>query len=365
VSALIHCLRGDVDGLRRESQHALRVNAQLPQSDRTVWIEINTAMEFAALGLRAEAGKHFSKAHDLAIARKSRHLEAHVNAMSASTLYADGDLAGVRRAIEVAAALRVDSSIVGGHCAAWGMLAGIALGDEAFTERWFEEAGAHAAGTEVEYVAAGYAELLVRRGRGSEARELLRAAIAGGEMRRGIVDTLMAVARFGDPADFARARGLLTAATAATIQVLEHPALALFDAFVAVRAGDAAAGAEHGAEAAAGFRRHRTPLLEAAALEIAGDPEAALGIYRRLGALGHARRIEMDAPARDRLPVSEREAQVARLAANGAGNREIAERLCISLKTVEKHVGAIYRKLGVSSRAQLAAWVLRADSHGR
>jgi len=46
---------------------------------------------------------------------------------------------------------------------------------------------------------------------------------------------------------------------------------------------------------------------------------------------------------------------VARLVADGLTNREIAERLVISVKTTEYHLGNVYTKLGVRGRAQLAA----------
>jgi DNA-binding CsgD family transcriptional regulator len=49
------------------------------------------------------------------------------------------------------------------------------------------------------------------------------------------------------------------------------------------------------------------------------------------------------------------EARVARLAADGATNREIAQELFVTLKTVEMHLSSAYRKLDISSRAQLAA----------
>jgi DNA-binding CsgD family transcriptional regulator len=45
--------------------------------------------------------------------------------------------------------------------------------------------------------------------------------------------------------------------------------------------------------------------------------------------------------------------RVARLAAGGLGNRDIAERLFVTEKTIEGHLGAAYRKLGIASRSQL------------
>jgi DNA-binding CsgD family transcriptional regulator len=54
----------------------------------------------------------------------------------------------------------------------------------------------------------------------------------------------------------------------------------------------------------------------------------------------------------DSLTASERRA--ARLAAEGLSNREIAQRLFVTVKTVEDHLSATYRKLGITSRKQLA-----------
>jgi DNA-binding CsgD family transcriptional regulator len=48
------------------------------------------------------------------------------------------------------------------------------------------------------------------------------------------------------------------------------------------------------------------------------------------------------------------ERRVADLAVDGLANREVAQSLFVSLKTVEAHLSSIYRKLGVSTRWQLA-----------
>jgi DNA-binding NarL/FixJ family response regulator len=49
------------------------------------------------------------------------------------------------------------------------------------------------------------------------------------------------------------------------------------------------------------------------------------------------------------------------LAGAGMRNREIAARLFVSDKTVEANLSRAYRKLGVRSRAQLAAAIARGD----
>jgi DNA-binding NarL/FixJ family response regulator len=52
---------------------------------------------------------------------------------------------------------------------------------------------------------------------------------------------------------------------------------------------------------------------------------------------------------------------VARLVVDRKTNREIAGELFVSLKTVEAHMRSLFRKLGVSSRVQVARAVERAE----
>ena len=67
-------------------------------------------------------------------------------------------------------------------------------------------------------------------------------------------------------------------------------------------------------------------------------------------------------PAPTAGPLTSREEEVARLIAQGLSNKAIAERLVISRRTAEGHVERIIRKLGVTSRAGVASWVVRRDT---
>ncbi|KPF77857.1 hypothetical protein IP88_05220 [alpha proteobacterium AAP81b] len=59
--------------------------------------------------------------------------------------------------------------------------------------------------------------------------------------------------------------------------------------------------------------------------------------------------------ALSRRPLSGRETEVARLAARGLRNKDIAELLALAPSTVKMHMSSIFEKLDVESRAQLAA----------
>ncbi|MGH2796585.1 MAG: LuxR C-terminal-related transcriptional regulator [Thermoleophilaceae bacterium] len=53
--------------------------------------------------------------------------------------------------------------------------------------------------------------------------------------------------------------------------------------------------------------------------------------------------------------LTEREYEVARLVADGATNREVAEALFLSSKTIERHLSNVFKKVGAHNRTQLAA----------
>jgi DNA-binding NarL/FixJ family response regulator len=57
----------------------------------------------------------------------------------------------------------------------------------------------------------------------------------------------------------------------------------------------------------------------------------------------------------------ERERQIVSYVAHGFGNREIADRLCISERTVSTHLVNIYEKLDLHSRGELVVMVRAAD----
>lgn len=56
--------------------------------------------------------------------------------------------------------------------------------------------------------------------------------------------------------------------------------------------------------------------------------------------------------------LSNREAEVAELVTKGLSNKEVANQLFVTEKTVKFHLTNIYKKMNVKSRAQLIVWCL-------
>ena len=187
---------------------------------------------------------------------------------------------------------------------------------------------------------------LAELGRHEEARELAddevhRARSFGAPRAIGVA--LRAQALVGPPAERSDRLSEAIAVLAGSPARLEH-ARALVDRGAALRAA--------GQRTAA-----REPLREALALAFrCGAPHLERRARSELAAIGVRPRTTEYAGA-DALTASER--RIAEFAAAGATNREIAQTLFVTEKTVETHLGHAYRKLDISSRRQLPAVLAR------
>ena len=89
--------------------------------------------------------------------------------------------------------------------------------------------------------------------------------------------------------------------------------------------------------------------------------EAAERELRQLGQHIHRRSQPAQAKGDGIASLTKRELQIARLIVDRRTNREIADELFVSARTVETHVRNIFRKLDADSRVEVARIVKRAD----
>ncbi|GAB3165059.1 LuxR family transcriptional regulator [Microbispora hainanensis] len=270
-----------------------------------------------------------------------------------------------------------------------GLLA-LATGEWEEAVRQFHRAGLDAPEARnvpvVTAAAGGLVDLHLARGALNEAAAEAEAAVA--RLRRkgvwvwgaGLVPpAVAALARVGRMETAAELVDEYAAGIAGRVAPAAHAALDAASGALAaaqLRHADAAAFFARAREAYAAlpqpYAAARAAEGEARARLAIGDDAAATGFreaaesYGRLGATHDAARcrrvlrdIGVDVPLprggrRGAGALSQREREVARLVALGRTNREIADVLFLSTRTVETHVATVLRKLGVRSRTQIA-----------
>ncbi|HUP16158.1 MAG TPA: helix-turn-helix transcriptional regulator [Acidimicrobiia bacterium] len=196
---------------------------------------------------------------------------------------------------------------------------------------------------------------LVAADRPEDARRVLRAGIEQtlvSEEWGMTLPLLHDLARFGDPAGamatlarigavdgaFPRARRTHILGLAQRDPAILEDAAKLFETIGADLIG---------AEAASDSGRARAR---------AGDPRRATRMQQRsrqLVALCQGARSPALLGPDSLVPLTGREREVASLAITGMGNKEIAERLFVSVRTVDNYLQHIHEKLGVNSKAEL------------
>jgi DNA-binding CsgD family transcriptional regulator len=237
------------------------------------------------------------------------------------------------------------------------------LGDAALARRLLDggKIGHHCAVFEPEWLLAEAWQAVAEDHTAQAIDRALRAAtVAGGMGQRAVeAQALHAVVRLG------RAGEVVGRLRQLAGQV-EGPLVVAYSAHAEAAAANAGGGLD---EVAAEFETLGAQLLatdaaaHAAAAHLhAGDRRRAAASTARAACLARACE-DIRTPALEELaprPLTSREGEVASLVVQGLKNQAIAERLVLSVRTVEAHLANAYAKLGISSRAELAR-ALRTD----
>jgi DNA-binding CsgD family transcriptional regulator len=347
---------------------------------------LSAAVLLAQLGETRSARTHLEDAIASTRASGQRMMLAVALAMHGETLRLEGDLAGAEGDLRTALEL-VDENAVGPTQLAAGLLEALVdQGDPDGAERELRRAGMTGAVPEsLASPAALHARGRARAAAGATALGLEDVLLAGEQLRRFAFDSPAAVPWRGTAAELALALG---AGEEAARLSAEHRALAerigapkvLGPALrIYGRAHPGDAGRE-ALERAVRLLEGSTARLElaraqvdlGAALSADGDATRGRELLRAgaelaatLGAAPLAEQATarlVEGGARPRRPVAgglraltPAERRVAGLAAQGLSNREIAETLVVTTKTVETHLASVYRKLRLGARAELTA----------
>ena len=252
--------------------------------------------------------------------------------------------------------------------------AGMRVGDLALVDAFFDvqlllDAMAQRDAESCGVLLPGFAEVMQVRGMAKDLRAVLERCI--GER---FIDPYTAIqlcaARFASNEVAEAAVGQAEEYFAGALAPAAAGHVALCRATLQRRQGRNVAAGQSASLAASCFRKLGWRIYEATALELAGNVRAAGRLYEACGAVsdvarlaaGETRKLKY-APFGARLTPRERE--VARLAAAGRSNREIARALEISVRTVDHHVEAAFSKLGVRARWELTAEMLEPASARR
>jgi DNA-binding NarL/FixJ family response regulator len=183
------------------------------------------------------------------------------------------------------------------------------------------------------------------------------AAVGGLRMAYAMADrAAAAIALDSGDADLAAQRALRSAAVADELGIIVEAALSR------TLAGRALALAGEPERALKELEHAAADLHACGALRYRNAADQEL---RRLGRHVHRRTRPGDADAVGVETLTEREQQVARLVVDHRTNAEIAQALFLSPKTIETHMRNMFRKLDVSSRADVARAIERFDHAAR
>lgn len=365
TKALVCQHNADVDGFLENIDRMLAFAQGKPEllTHRVMTLS-NAAAVLARIGRVDEVERYIAEAETLARTHNLRALLAIVLSGRIAQQYRRGQLAEAKAVLGQVFEIETDHNVAGLQLAAYGCALGLLAGDEDIVTRCYDETRA-ARDDQVGLIGFSYAEHAVAAGRPGEARDLLARAVRNcGGAAQAPFDLYLAVARWGADADVEIARAQLTRLCERDRHTVHAAVLALFESYAATRTLDGSAARRLGAEAAAAFERVRLPLWEADGLRLAGQTERAREIYERIGAVARLREFERrpqgaapDTPAAREGVFTARERAVAELVGAGLSNAEIADKLGVTVKAVEKHLGAIYKKLDFSSRGKLIVYM--------
>jgi len=308
-----------------------------------------------ACGEAVEAGRPYGPIYVVAFARL---VHLNVRYLLGDVMAARDELLGVLAELHEALTIRI-------LIAQFGIALAIVLRDEALFRRCYSADvldAAFATGEPIQFapIAAALAEYQLAGGDTVAARALLDRMLAALPDGWDDCEVLLPVAVCCSQPAVHRARARFDAARKRQRNPFVEACAELFEAYLAARFGSREAKLRHAKAAAGHAQRLGVPLFEAEAYELAEQPTRAVAVCEAIGARRLPRRLGPKPQRREAAAhLTAREREVVDLALASLSNSAIADELSLSERTVEAHLAAAYRKLGVRSRGELLSVLAR------
>ena len=358
AAAIAHGLNRDLERWRASYEGMIATAESAGDVVRTIGAIANFANSAFSLGQTALALALEQRA--LGLAERTRHVELvpYVYATASWTALAVGDLARARQLVDRALPYCGDFPASEVIAAAVGVTVAVrtedsALLDRCFREQVFDDAMRAAAPWQLVAVVPAVTERFVALGRPDRARNVVANVAARLSSLQDVPEIGVKIAEFGLDRDYPAVPRWLEA------EVAERPhTIGFLHLYHALAARSGADRERHARLAAEAFHAVGYRWWEAFALERAGDSDAARALFAACGSTRDVARLSARGTARSASSMhglTKRETQIADLASQGLSNREIGDQLSLSDRTVEHHLSAVFAKVGVRSRVELAA----------
>ena len=360
--------RGDADGMAADLRSAYDIAREQGDLSLAVRCLGNLGLKLADLGARKKALDAFAEATELMEEEQLWDLDCAVcTRQNAWAQLQFGDLESARTLIHRALEYPTDSLRLRAFAAQSTILIGLRTMDDNLDRRFTDPGELDsilAPGNEALYITAlAFAEREIALGRAPEGSALIHRVVeayGAVPLARDDDGVFVLAALHGSDDDAKAARAFVARYASDTHAEVASAHLLLYDAAMARRSGEqeqAAALAESARQlyAKLGWRWH-----VARGLEIGGKLKEAMHAFEETGDVRSARRLyeilnPVNRRGRTKSELTEREQEIATLAAAGRSTKEIAEALTLSPRTIETHLASIFAKLSVRNRAELIA----------
>ncbi|HLJ84745.1 MAG TPA: AAA family ATPase [Candidatus Eremiobacteraceae bacterium] len=359
---------GDVDAMAANFHDAYRIAREQGDVSLAVRCLGNLGLKLMDLGERTRSLRAFAEAATLMEEEELWDLDCAVCVrQNAWANVQFGDLPVAKTLILRALEFPTDSLRLRSYAAQAALLIGVRTMDDELARRFDSSSELESIlspGNESLLVTAlAFAEREIALGRATEGAALIHRVVeayAAVPFARDDDGAFVLAALHSSDSDARTARAFVARYVDDTKSKIASAHLLLYDAVLARRSGDTAQATARAESARDLYEKLGWRWHVARSLEISGKLRDAIVAYEHTGDVRSVQRLKeildpVNRRGRTKSELTEREREIATLAAAGRSTKEIADALTLSPRTIETHLASIFAKLEVRNRAELIA----------